>query len=535
MVLPRLTAGAALACALLVGCADPDLSVDEASDPIAGSALALRPDAVDGGLLPPVYEPRIPVRRHDAPEGHFRVHYVEQGVHAVPRADSDGTGVPDYVEQVASEHERVLAFYRDTLGFAAPADDGAVQDGNGGDARFDVYLLDFPTGADGSFRSEQCGDAPTRRCSGYMLQENDFDGRGYASLTEATRILASHELFHAVQGAYGVAASGVLDEATAVWASERYDPSLDDFEQFVGGYLARPERSLLQEPSGPPDAFSYGSALLFRQLTQRLGDGVVRALWEERARAARDEAWSRALDRVLARDHQTSLAAAFADFARWNLYTGPRADPRVAYTEGARYPNVAEQTVSLPYYDEIVRMLPLSARYFVASAGGSVRFAAVAPVGTDAGALRLLLAEEANSKIVQVAEGAADQPLALPAPPAPGARVHAVLIDTRPEGPTLRASVCLGDDSALAPCGRSTNPPEAGTSSDDVDAPSPANMVDAGVEAMTPSTSVGSDGGCSVASRGDYGVGDALGWFTFALTVWYDRSRRRRRDPATKA
>lgn len=544
MGLPRLTvAGVTVALSVAsAGCLEPTLDV-------ALSLAELRPDAADGGLPQPLYEPGVIVRRHDSPQGNFRVHYATEGASAVPLADSNVDGTPDYVVAVAAEYERVLAFYRDTLGFLPPNSDLEVSDGNGGDGRFDVYLLDFPTGADGSYRSESCTSATGSRCGGYMLQENDFNGRRYTSLDQATRILASHELFHAVQSAYVASPSSVLGEATAVWASERYDPSLDDFEAFVRGYLARPERSLLQEPSGPPDAFSYGAALLFRQLEESYDDALVRLLWEELARSSAPQGFGVALDRVLSLHYQSSLAEAYTRFARWNLYTEGRADGALAYAEGARYPRLTEQPLTLPFYDELVRMLPLSTRAYVVEPTGSELSVALGGERAERTGLRWLLAVERAGRITRVLESSAETALSSGLVERGLDKVHVMLIDTRAEGVTQRVAVCLGRADDLTPCGEPSLPAaplDAGLPSDTPDPtgdassapPIPPSSVDAGADGAVV---LASDAGVSTARRPgasgcssvDATSANAADWLTSGLlvvaTLWVRRPHRQGR------
>lgn len=443
MGLPRLTA--VLVAGTLLGCAD---SGTEAP------LLALRPDSPDPTEPKPVFAPDDVVHRHDSPAGAFRVHYTTRGQHAVPPADADADDVPDYVQMTALEYDRVLAFYVDALGFRAPLtdaprDDASIDDG--GDGRFDVYLLDFPTSADGAYRREACTIDTPARCAGYMLQENDFDRRSYPSLAKATRILASHELFHAVQSAYLGASSVVLGEATAVWASEAYDASLDDFEGFVGGYLARPDRSLGQEPIGPVDPFSYGAALFFRFLEETHGRDIVRRLWE--ALPSSPVGWPETLDAVLMREEGATLALAFATFARWNLQTGARAAPGRGYREAARYPAVAEKSVDLPFRDALVRMAPLSARYFVSTLTATSDLSAnIIGLTHGVAQLEVVLAIERASRLLDLGHEIADRPHATVVAEA-GDRVHTLLIDRRVAGPIRRVSLCIRSrDDASAPC-----------------------------------------------------------------------------------
>lgn len=234
----------------------------------------------------------------------FRIHYTRAGVHAVPLADDPGEGVggvPDHVEQVGAIYEEVATFYEDTLGWRAPLPD-LGNDPDNDDARFDVYLVDFNLSADGAFRAESCA-ANGNTCAGFMVQENDFAGYGYPSTTYANRLLASHELFHAVQAAYDANQGGVLSEGTAVWASEQFDPTLDDLEGFGFAYLDETDRPLNSDGAGPVDSFTYGSAIWFEHIAQLHGDDVVRAIYEAvdaAGGAAAGADWFALLDDVLA-------------------------------------------------------------------------------------------------------------------------------------------------------------------------------------------------------------------------------------------
>lgn len=316
------------------------------------------------------------VERFGVDGGEFVVHFTRAGRNAVPAADVNDSGVPDFVESVARVYEDVGATYRQ-WGFRQPLRDGLVAS-NGGDDRFDVYLLDFARSSDGAFRVDDCPSGG-ERCLGYMVQENDFVGYGYPSLTEATRILGSHEFFHAVQAAYDSNQSVVVSEATAVWATEQFDPASDDFENFIDAYLSRPDRSLDSAPTGPVPASAYGTAIFFRFLSERHGPALVKALWEhlENGQGFDSEpadkanpTWLVQLDALLRADYQSSFAAEFEQFATWNLSTGAAADPSKAYANGAQYPSPAVTAVSAPYRVFPMRVFYASTQYLSVPVAG---------------------------------------------------------------------------------------------------------------------------------------------------------------------
>ncbi|MFO0600100.1 MAG: MXAN_6640 family putative metalloprotease [Myxococcaceae bacterium] len=372
-------------CALVVlaSACEPAEPIDRGQPVVHRAEQALRPTDVNSGLMW-VFKNGETVENYDPDGGRYRVHYTRMGVDAVPLADANDSGVPDFVEDVGDTYDSVGGLYHDTLLYRRPTSDQGIAD-NGGDGRFDVYLVDFGLSADGAFRVDQCPPSSPSKCIGYVVEENDFAGYGYPSLAIANRILASHEYFHAVQAAYDDDQSVVVSEGTAVWATERYAPQTNDFEGFVHGYLERPDRSIDSPPPGPVPTFAYGSAIFFKFLSERHGDDVIRKLWEhlENGQGDPTEPMDQTnptfliqLDAVLKRDYQTTFGEDFAQFARWNLYTASAGDPDAGYAEGSKYPAVAMTLVTLPAPQENLRVFYASTQYFTAPAGGRTRVTA---------------------------------------------------------------------------------------------------------------------------------------------------------------
>jgi hypothetical protein len=376
---------------------------------------------------------------------HFSVHYTRAGRHAVPLADGDSSGVPDHVEELGLIYEDVLDFYANALGYRAPIDDG--------DGRFDVYLVDFNFSADGAYRAESCDGA---RCAGFMVQENDFAGYAYPSTSYANRLLASHEFFHAVQAAYDAAQGAVFSEGTAVWASEQFDPSLQDLEGFGSAYLEDTGRPLNAGGSGPVDAFTYGTGIFFEHIAAAHGDDVVRALWE--GVDGGDVDWFDILDTTL-QNHSGNTAGGFAD-------------DFVAFATS----HVADATAepeTLPLAKPTLLVFVSSFRNILISPAGrsSVR---VALKGDAADLDGIVLAVAADGRTAEVVDGATDVTRT-----SNGARFVIQVVNTRQDGNGARPRLCVGSVSEVDACLQPTVTPEpespAAEEPASVDAPSCSN------------------------------------------------------------
>lgn len=400
------------------------------------------------------------------------VHFTRSGPNQVPDADADANGLPDFVEEVAAQYVEALAFY-ESEGFAAPLADTA-----GGGPELDVYLLDLFGTADGSYQRDDCDGSG---CRGYLVHENDFVGYGYSRVLTANRIVASHELFHAVQAAYASGIGTVFSEGTATWATERFDGSLRDFELALRGYLADPERPLNLDVAGVVlDRFAYGSALFFRFLEERFDPEVVRMLVE--AHEGGGASFLEPLDAIL-RTEGSSFAEAFVDHTRWNLRTGRRWRAGESYVDGATYPAVAPRDITLPLRDERPRHFHAAARYYRAEAGDRAIVTA-SLVGDDVESLVLWGAVEADElRLVDAPDGR------LELSDAADATVWIVVVHPALEGPSARSSVCVGSPIEVEACEEALAPePE----------PDGGPMMDAGVAADAGAE--GSGGGCSVAA-----------------------------------
>ncbi|MEO1334270.1 MAG: MXAN_6640 family putative metalloprotease, partial [Myxococcota bacterium] len=300
----------------LLACA-PSPDYDDGGDfpRIITSSNGLRPTDLDAIL--PRFAATDQVRTLETTN--FKVHFSTNGPNAIPTNDADATGEPDYAEFVLDTFEASLVAYSQ-LGFRSPLNDAFVSDGDGGDGKFDVYLIDFGGRGDGQYRLDACLAASPNRCAGHMLLENDFAGYGYPSIETAIRIVGSHELFHAVQAGYAAGQDLIVSEATAVWATERFDPTLNDFEAFIRRFLERPERSIFVAPSGLVDGYPYSVSLFFRFLDERFGPEIVLELWQQLEQTPDVDDWVASVDGILSANYGTGFTDEYEEFAVWNVY-----------------------------------------------------------------------------------------------------------------------------------------------------------------------------------------------------------------------
>jgi hypothetical protein len=459
----RRLAAASLILAVITGCGGEGGSLPSFGSPSFDSpsfdpekrAPLVRPDT-QGNMLLHRFAAGDTVESFGSSSGHFLVHFTRSGINAVPAKDADASGIPDFVEEVASVYDDVLARYQVDLGFRPPKGDADLAD-NGGDGRFDVYLVDFVSGADGNYVNDTCGPENPEICAGYMVQENDFKGYFYPSTLVANRILGSHELFHAIQAAYDDDQGSIINEGTAVWATEKFDPSLDDFEGFVKGYLDFPDRSLDVPQPGPIDAFSYGSALFFEFLEERYGKGTIRDLWERcenGANGAADPGWFGALDGLLGARAKTTFSAAFTEFATYNLFTGPRADPPRGYASGAGYPLVKMASVTAPHAEAKLRSFYASTQYYEAKPEGRAAMTAalVSADPAERDGLTLLLAARRGAAYDRVT-ALADVTAGTQTVATSGADALVVaVVNGRKSGNSRRPGLCIGTTEEVATC-----------------------------------------------------------------------------------
>lgn len=471
---------------------------------LGGLAHAERP--TDGGSY--AFDDSDVVATYDGPDGLIRVTYSADGPNAVRAGDDDGSGVPDFVEEVAASAELVLEVY-EANGFRLPLSEADMGlDELGGSPAFDVYLVDFAGVADGWFSTDRCRGGV---CSGYFVMENDFRGYGYPSISEAIRVLTSHELFHAVQAAYNGYEPDWLREGTAVWAEYLFDPENQDFIWFSDAYLEDAGRSLNEPPAGAISSFTYGTALFWAYLVERFGVASAVTLQEQVADRDEDELLNAVEDTITA--YGGDLAEEWVNFARWNLATGDRAGLAPSYPFAAELEGVAAEGEGASVMD-LNRFYPLATTYYrLDHDGGALYFA----TGDDPTGLVFSLHPVAGG----ASDGPVEEPAVTWAPDAPGVEALGELerggywlVGTYPQQAenSVKIELCLGSEADVAACLAAADTADTGDTGDTGDA------LDTGKAG---------GGGCACASTGaPHQAWPALLMLSVALTRRPGRRRR---------
>jgi hypothetical protein len=225
---------------------------------------------------------------------HFLIHYTFIGIDAVPSADRDGNGTPDWVEDVGGAMETIRRVEVDLLGWPAPLPDR----GEGGDTRFDVYLMELFSKGLAGYVSPDGGlvgdnpNTPRREQSaayGFLVLENDFvDPNPPAGLkvwppSDWMRIVAAHEFNHMLQisitGNHGMQ---WWYEATANWMETEVFPDLPDNLLSAGAVFKSPDTCMLRY-GGVNRVESglhwYGMWVFDEMLSEEYGPGIILDIW----------------------------------------------------------------------------------------------------------------------------------------------------------------------------------------------------------------------------------------------------------------
>jgi hypothetical protein len=268
---------------------------------------------------------------------HFCVHWVDQGLDAPGPKDSDGDGIPDYVERVLAVAEHVHQVENDELGWREPLSDGTL---GGGHGETDIYLSEIGPQLFGYAAPDRGqtgpGGRPSRRLHGYLVLDNDYEPFEFPDTTQGRdlKVTLAHEYNHILQFGYDAYEDPWFAESTAVWMEDQVYNGIDDYLRYVHRWV-----NLWRTPLTANSLKEYGTAVWNEWLAHHYGRALIREAWADAA-AIRPEgfavgAYERAIRAAGGAGLGHDLTRFAADVAEWR--TG------IGFRESDLYPDVPRQ------------------------------------------------------------------------------------------------------------------------------------------------------------------------------------------------
>ena len=285
--------------------------------------------------------------------GRFRFHFDTTGTQAPALLDSAGRRVPGtaraFVDSAIAIMTHVYHYETDTLGFQAPPGDGTL----GGGPEYDIYI-DDPGPDTYGLTTPETGISDggiSQKFSTFIEVHYDFSfvtppaNRGIPSL----RVTLAHEFHHAIQiGSYGYWTSDIwFHEITSVWMEDVVYHGENDYLNYLFGLFGPSQFTSPGTPLTTNDFIEYSRGILGKYLTKRFGHDTMLHIWQNIRQLAPLPAINLTLQQLPV-PLTSSMSLAFAEWALWNYYTGPRSDTVNYYNEAAIFPVMVEQ-----YYDMI--------------------------------------------------------------------------------------------------------------------------------------------------------------------------------------
>jgi hypothetical protein len=281
---------------------------------------------------------------YDTPQGHFKIHYVVDGDSAVP---SEG-----WVDTCGEVLEHVWDTETDVLGYNEPPSDDWYED-NGGDGRYDVYLLGLSKKYLGYTVGEYFLSPQTVSATSFIVLDNDYVGYGSHTQIQWLQVTFAHEFFHAIQMGYDATEYEYENECfrpywmemSAVWMEEMVYDDVNDYLGYLFSFFDQPWLSLKTFRS-LTDFHPYGSCVWPIFLSERFDTLIIKDIWEKCAEVPGDNVFDppspegkSATDKAL-ESRGSNFEEAFREFTVWNYFTRERKIPGRFYEEGAFFDSV---------------------------------------------------------------------------------------------------------------------------------------------------------------------------------------------------
>lgn len=254
-----------------------------------------------------------------SPGGHFSLDYSTTGTDAVPSADSDANGVPDYVEWAATYLDHTWEMEVDSAEFAGP-------NHVGGDGFYNVTFESM--GAYGYCTTSSVDGSELTR----LVLNNDFLGFGAnqdpeGNVKGAMKVTCAHEFKHASQRAESSWSEGGWVELDATWAEEFvYDYVNDSMLNFMGSEdpYSHPHWGLDHGGTGSYEDYAWQDFMHQRfDANSYVEAPLIEDFWNWRQTHTTQNVMD-SYAQVLSNAGST-FREAFGEYVVWNFFTGNRA------------------------------------------------------------------------------------------------------------------------------------------------------------------------------------------------------------------
>jgi len=277
--------------------------------------------------------------RITSPSGHFVIHYDVNGTHAVPPADIEGNGIPDFVDSAAVYLDHSWDVEINQLGFQPPLDSLGQHR-----ATYPIYFTHFSNsglyGLTNFGFNDEIPSLPGENHPSYIELSNDFQGSQlYTKGLDAMKVTCAHEFNHALQLGYRFWDSDTyFFEMTSTYLEEYIYPEVNDYFQYMSQFLGHIQKIRFTSASYPD---LYANGIYLQVPVQRFGPGIVSEIW----RQIREEPAYDALNTVL-NNHGSSFSESQNEFGQWLYFTGNRAIPGTFFSDANQLPQIALNTAN---------------------------------------------------------------------------------------------------------------------------------------------------------------------------------------------
>lgn len=284
--------------------------------------------------------------------GRFVITYDTTGTTAVPKLDSNGSGVPDYVELTAAYADSSWNHLVQNLGFRDPL------------SRTDPISIRYQnsTGVYG-YANSLSNSIFIHRNFESGFPPNFDDNMIYGAL----KVTIAHELKHLIQFSTFSSLSAVLSQPLHNWieldatmAEEVVFPTVKDYLNYLrnNSIFTHPQNSI-------PKSLSYQQVTFGLYFRERFGDAFWVNVWDRLANTGSRSMFREMENELLS--YNISLDEEIVQSYLWHFASGSRTAPGFGFKDSELYPGVrSESPVGLP--------LPVSTSYTTVNKRGAKYF-----------------------------------------------------------------------------------------------------------------------------------------------------------------